>query len=234
MVDGVALSALDWWSEAGVDTLVDDLPRDWLAPTPVAEPVRAAPPSSPSAPAAPTALPATLETFRAFLLADATIPGPATLRIDAIGDPASGVAIVVDMPEAEDRASGRLLSGEVGALFDRMLGAIKLTREQIYLIPFSPARPTTGRLGAAEVKALAPLLVRHLTLAATKKLLLLGDAPVQALLQRPAATAREAVHLVSLGGTEIPAVASIHPRLVHLKREWRPLAWADLQRFAAL
>jgi DNA polymerase len=232
MVDGVALSALDWWTEAGVDTLVDDLPRDWLAPTPAAEPVRAAPLSP--APAAPAALPATLEAFRAFLLADAAIPGPAGMRIDAIGDPASGIAIVVDMPETEDRASGRLLSGEVGALFDRMLGAIKLVREQIYLIPFSPARPTTGRLGAADVRTLAPLLTHHLALAAPKKLLLLGDAPVQALLQRPAATARETVHPVMLGEVEIPAVASIHPRLVHLKREWRPLAWADLQRFEAL
>lgn len=232
MVDGVALSALDWWTEAGVDTLVDDDPRDWLAPARAAEPARVASPAP--APAAPAALPTTLDAFRAFLLADAAITGPANLRIDAIGDPASGLAIVVDMPEAEDRLSGRLLSGEVGALFDRMLGAIKLAREQIYLIPFSPARPTTGRLGAPEVKALAPLLIHHLTLAAPKKLLLLGDAPVQALLQRPAATAREAVHPVMLGGSEIPAVASIHPRLVHLKREWRPLAWADLQRFEAL
>lgn len=31
-----AASALAWWVDAGVDTLVDDAPRDWLAP-----PVRA-------------------------------------------------------------------------------------------------------------------------------------------------------------------------------------------------
>jgi DNA polymerase len=234
MVDGVALSALDWWTEAGVDTFVDDDPRDWLAPAPApsAEPARVASPSP--VPAPPAVLPNTLQAFRAFLLTDGAIPGPATMRIDAIGDPANGIAIVVDMPEAEDRISGRLLSGEVGALFDRMLGAIKLTREQIYLIPFSPARPTTGRLAAPDIKTLAPLLIRHLTLAAPRKVLLLGDAPVQALLQRPAATAREAVHPVLLGQTEILAVASIHPRLVQLKREWRPLAWADLQRFETL
>jgi len=29
------MSALDWWREAGVDTLVEDAPRDWLtAPMP--------------------------------------------------------------------------------------------------------------------------------------------------------------------------------------------------------
>jgi uracil-DNA glycosylase len=237
MADSVALSALDWWAEAGVDTLADDAPRDWLAAAPA--PVTAIPGTAVAAPVLPTpatavTLPDTLEAFRAFLLADAAIPGPANARIDAMGDPASGVAIVVDMPEAEDRASGSLLSGEVGALFDRMLGAIKLERSQIYLIPFSPARPTSGRLTEPQLKALKPFLLHHLGLVAPKKLLLLGDAPVQALFGQPAARTRDAEHATAIGGAKVPTVASIHPRLVNLNREWRPLIWADLQRFEKL
>lgn len=231
MLDSAALSALDWWMEAGVDTLADELPRNWLAPTaaPVAE---LSAPIAP-APAKPT-LPQTLSAFRAFLLSDPSIPGSPRNRVDARGDAASGLSIVVDMPEAEDRTSGSLLSGDVGALFDRMLAAINLDRERIYLIPFSPVRPTSGRLGAADIAALGPLLRHHLLLAAPRKLLLLGDAPVQALLGRPAATARDAVHAVPLGEAEIPTVASIHPRLVQMRRDYRALAWADLQRFETL
>jgi DNA polymerase len=234
MTDGVALSALDWWAEAGVDTLVDDLPRNWLAPV-AAEPQAARATATVGAPQAATpALPDTLEAFRAWLLADAAIPGAARTRIDAAGDATTGIAIIVDMPEAEDRTSGTLLSGEVGALFDRMLAAIKLSRDAVYLIPFSPARPTSGRLGTADLATLTPLLRQHLALAAPQKILLLGDAPVQALLRQPAAKAREAVHSVQVGTSEVPAIASIHPRLVHLKRDYRALAWDDLQRFAAL
>ena len=237
MVDGVALSALDWWAEAGVDTLADDSPRDWLAAAPA--PVIASPIRSETVPVLPTPataveLPDRLEALRAFLLGDAAIPGPANARIDASGDPASGVVVVVDMPEAEDRASGSLLSGEVGALFDRMMGAIQFQRGQFYLIPFSPARPTTGRLGEAHLKQLKPFLVRHLELAKPRKLLLLGDAPVQALLGQPAAKARDAEQSVSVGSLTVPTVATIHPRLVAMKREWRPLIWADLQRFEKL
>ena len=238
MMDGVALSALDWWAEAGVDALADDLPRDWLAapaaPVTVAETGSVARPTTLPSPAAAVTLPDTLSAFRAFLLSDSAIPGPANIRIDAMGDPGSGIAIVVDMPEAEDRASGSLLSGEVGALFDRMLGAIKLERAQAYLIPFSPARPTTGRLSEPLIKALKPLLLHHLALAAPKKLLLLGDAPVQALLGQPAAKARDAEHALPIGSSTVPTVATIHPRLVNMKREWRPLIWADLQRFETL
>jgi len=229
MIDGVALSALDWWAEAGVDTLADDSPRNWLAAAPVVtESVLAAPVQ------AKAALPDTLADFRAFLLADAGIPGPARGRVDASGDAASGIVLVVDMPEAEDRTSGNLLSGEVGALFDRMLGAIKLGRDQVYLIPFSPVRATTGRLGDAELAKLTPLLLHHLALAAPRKLLLLGDAPAQALLHKPAAQARDTVHSIVIGGSNVPTVASIHPRLVHLRRDYRALAWADLQRFETL
>jgi DNA polymerase len=237
MVDGVALSALDWWAEAGVDSLADDSPRDWLAAAPLV-PERVAPVAMERVAAVPTqakaALPDTLAAFRAFLLSDATIPGPIRGRVDASGDAASGIVIVVDMPEAEDRVSGDLLSGEVGALFDRMLGAIKLGRDQVYLIPFSPVRSTTGKLGDAELARLTPLLRHHLALAAARKLLLLGDAPVQALLRKPAAQARDAVHQIPIGDRDVPTVASIHPRLVHLRRDYRALAWADLQRFETL
>ncbi len=56
MLDALTRSTLDWWAEAGVDMLVEEAPRDWLArtpgaaPTPVvpAEPARPAPPADPT------------------------------------------------------------------------------------------------------------------------------------------------------------------------------------------
>jgi DNA polymerase len=247
MVDGVAASTLDWWAEAGVDVLVDDLPRNWLAPPP---PAAAAPAAgadaaafagravptvpAPAAAPAPVELPTDLAQFRRWLLTDPTLPGPAAARIDAAGDPTAGTVIVVDMPEAEDRAAGALLSGEIGALFDRMLAAITLGRDTIYLVPLSPARPSAGRLREADLARLTPLLLHHLALARPKRLLLLGDGPAQALLRLPAARAREAVHQIDIGGTPIAAVASLAPRLVHTQREYRAAAWADLQRFMTL
>jgi uracil-DNA glycosylase len=229
MLDGAAMSALDWWLEAGVDTLVDEQPRDWLAPIAPAV-VSAAPADA----AAPKALPNTLAAFRHWLLHEAELPGSVSARVDAAGDHAAGTVIVIDMPEDGDRAAGALLSGEVGALFNRMLAAIKLSREALYLLPFSPARPTVGRLNQADIATLTPLLLHHLALAQPKRLLLLGDAPAYALLQRPAARAREAVHKVEIGGHDVPAVVSIHPRLVNNRRDYRQHAWSDLQRFAEL
>jgi DNA polymerase len=238
VIDGLALSVLDWWAEAGVDTIVDDLPHDWLAAPPAtarAEPAEATP-SAPASAALPVAaaLPGTLADFRAWLLADPAVPGPAIARIDATGDPASGAMVILDMPEAADRAAGALLSGDVGLLFDRMLGAMKLTRADIYIVPFSPARPATGRLNESDSATLARLMRHHIALAAPKRLLLLGDAPTKALLGLPLAQARGEARPVEISEAAIPAIASFHPRFVAERPDYRKPAWADLQLFMAL
>jgi uracil-DNA glycosylase family 4 len=236
--DGLALSALDWWVEAGVDTIVDDLPYDWLstARPPVTEAATPNPNAPISAPAAANAnaLPATLVEYRRWLIADAPIPGPPDARIDALGDAATGTMVIVDMPEAEDRTSGTLLSGDAGALFDRMLAAMKLDRAAIYMAPFSPARPAIGRLGDADCKAFAPLMLHHIALAAPKRLLLLGDAPARALLGKTLAQARGETRSIDIAGVAVPAIASFHPRFVLERPDYRKPAWADLQMFMAL
>jgi DNA polymerase len=235
--DGLALSALDWWMEAGVDTIVDDLPHDWLS---TARPVMSEAPSAAatapvvSAPAAADALPATLAEYRRWLIAEAPIPGQPDARIDAMGDPATGTMVIVDMPEADDRASGNLLSGEAGALFDRMLAAMKLDRAAIYMVPFSPARPAIGRLSESDCSILAPLMRHHIALAAPQRLLLMGDAPARALLGKPLAQARGETHSMEIAGITIPTIASFHPRFVLERPDYRKPAWADLQMFMAL
>lgn len=240
MTDGLALSALDWWAEAGVDTIVDNVPYDWLS---VARPLTAEPDASAApvaltaivaSPAAPAPLPATLAEFRAFLQTDAQIPGPTAARIEPTGDPAGGTMVILDMPEPGDRASGALLSGDAGALFDRMLAAMKLDRSAIYLVPFSPARPASGRLSDGDSARLAPLMRHHIALAAPKRVLVLGDAPAKALLGKPLASARAATSLLDVAGVAIPAIASFTPRFVLERPDYRKPAWADLQLFMAL
>ena len=133
-----AASTLAWWAEAGVETLVGETPRNWRAESPKVAPRQttvtlASTPVAPIAkPAAP--LPDTLEGFTAwFLSADLPGAGPASQRIAPSGDAAAKLMILVDMPEAEDAMSRRLLSGEAGALFDRMLNALGFDLSLIHI-----------------------------------------------------------------------------------------------------
>jgi len=138
-----AESALSWWQEAGVDTLVGEAPRDWLNPK--AEAAASAAPA-----AAPTeTLPDSLAAFRDWLATTDSLPfaSPAATRIAPAGDAGAGLMVMTDMATAEDAAAGTIFSGEAGALVERMLAAIGRSRDTIYLAPFSPIRPPAGRIG---------------------------------------------------------------------------------------
>lgn len=230
MLDDQVLSALDWWEAAGVDTLIDESPRNWLAPVqPAARAIEAPAPPTPAA-----TLPAELAAFRQWLLADETVPGPPAARLDAAGDPASGTMIVIDMPEAADRAARALLGGDAGVLFDKMLAAMGLARDALYLAPLAPARPASGRLDGAQSATLARLMRHHIALVRPRRLLVLGDAAIQALLGEPCHKARGRVHAFSYEGGSAQAVASFHPRFLVQTPDRKAASWADLKLFMPL
>jgi len=138
------------------------------------------------------------------------------------------------MPDQGDRAASRLLSGDVGALFDKMLGAMNLSRDIAYLAPLSPARSASGRLTPEVIATLATLMRHHIGLVAPKRLLLLGDAPARALLGLGCVEARGRTHEVAGPSGPIPAIASFHPRLLIQTPDRKKAAWADLQLFMVL
>ena len=225
-----AASVLQWWSDAGVDVMVDEEPRDWLRPQakapPAPAPMADAPPSVPD-----EELPGQLDLFQSFLLSSERLSyaSPSAPRICPSGDPASGLMILADMPTGEDCASGILISGEAGRLFDRMLAAIGRDRESIYLAALSCLRSPDGRFSSDAAKDCATLARHHIGLVAPKALLLLGDACSKALLGLPVAKARGRWHEVAVYGGTVRALVTIPPtHLLNLPAA-KAQAWSDLQ-----
>ncbi|WP_114951444.1 uracil-DNA glycosylase family protein [Sphingosinicella terrae] len=226
-----AASALRWWEEAGVDTLVAETPRNWLAPETGA--VATSTPAvvrEPSAPAA-APMPETLEAFTAWLADAESLPyaTPSAPRIAASGDPAAGLMVLVDMPAPEDIAAGHLLAGEPGALFDRMLAAIGRSRDLLYLAPLSPIRTATGMLDAAGATALAEIARHHVGLVAPRALLLFGDACAKALLGRPISATRGKWQEINTKTGPVRTLSTIRPAKLLAVPALKKLAWEDLQ-----
>lgn len=215
-----AASALDWWEEAGVDVIVGEEPRDWLSP-------RAKAPDAAPAPPPPEALPDTLEAFQAWLATTDLIPfaAPSATRVGPTGDPASGLMIVIDMPSAE----GGLISGEAGALFDRMLAAIGRSRETIYLVSLSPLRPPTGTIGEKDAARLAEIARHHVGLAAPRALLLFGDLCGKALVGSAVAGARGRWHDLPTSAGRIKTLVTIRPEELVDRPGLKKFVWEDLQ-----
>lgn len=222
---GAAASALDWWREAGVDTLVEETPRAWLAE---AAPLRAPAANAEAAPAA-AALPATLAEFEAWRTSAAAPDANWGTPIAPSGAAASGLMVLLDMPEREDAAAGQLLSGEAGKLFDRMLAAIGRDRQSIYLASLAVARPGTGRIAPEAAGALADLARHHIALVRPKRLLVMGDAANRALLGTNAAGSGALFHIVHHDSGQTEAVATFHPRFLLDNPGQKARAWRDLQ-----
>ena len=219
MGTGWAASALDWWQEAGVDVIVGETPRDWLSAKPKAASVQSAP--------APAPLPDTLDAFHDWLATTADLPfaAPSARRERPVGDPASGLMVLVDMPSPE----GGLLAGEAGALFDRMLNAIGRSRETIYLASLSPIRTPTGLIDDAHLARLGEVARHHIGLVAPKTLLMFGDMCGKALVGAPVAGARGKWHEIPTASGPVKALVTIKPEKLNEMPSIKKLAWADLQ-----
>ena len=227
-----AASILSWWSEAGVDTLVAETPRDWL---------RAAPPPAPPAAAfaetplafteAEEELPGQLHLFQAWLASTDRLAfaAPSAPRICPSGDPASGLMILADMPSGEDCTDGVLMTGEAGRLFDRMLAAIGRDRNSIYLAALSCLRSPDGQLSGEPARRCADLARHQIGLVAPRALLLLGDACARAMLGLGVAQARGRWHEVATHAGPVRTLVTMKPDFLLSQPAHKARAWADLQ-----
>lgn len=249
----IAASLIRWWRDAGVDVLVDDAPRQWLkvadplsAGKGVAErceagrgfdslreaplPGRFATVSLPTRDGDRGKLPPTLPELLAWMRESPDVPEAAwgRTRILPAGDPTSGLMILSDMPERGDAEAGRLLAGEVGDLFDKMLAAIGRSRETVWLAPIATVR-SIGRVPVDCALRLTEIARHQVALVAPKRLLIMGETPNRALIGEDWQTRRGALHSINLDGVEVEAVATFHPRLLLERPAAKKQAWADLQ-----
>ncbi len=219
-----AASALEWWSDAGVDTLVEDELRDWFAaPAPQVRPLAVT-----SVPAADLP-PDTLDAFVTWRMGDA-VPeaGWNALRIPVAPQKNPSLMILTDLPEADDSAEAGWMTGPVGALLDRMLAAIGEVRESVVIAGIAHARPLTGRIPADAQATLDDLAHRLVKLVAPQRLLLFGAEPCRALLG--ADGQRGGLRTLNHDGIACPTIATFHPRFL-LER---PLAKAETWRHLQL
>jgi DNA polymerase len=217
---GALASTLEWWRDAGVDTLVDDAPRDWLARNPTPAPAIAPPAPAPiEAP-----LPDTLDAFVAWRLSSEAPEGARGPAIPPEGQQGAAIAVVIDCP-----GDTALLGEDEARLFERMLAAIGLTREAVYLASLTTVRPIGGRIPPEQLGQLGDLLRHHLSLAAPRRVLVMGQAASRALLATDDARPPRNLHAVNLNDVTIEVVPSLSLGVLLKKPALKAEAWKDLQ-----
>ena len=135
-----------------------------------------------------------------------------------------------------DEKAGQPLAGDPGKLFDNMLAAVGLSREQdVYVTQLVKCRPASANGGdraptADEAAACRPFLERELALSGAGTVLTLGQIAANGLLGKPLseplAGSRGSVH----AWREAALVATLHPGELLRRGLDKALAWADLCR----
>lgn len=233
-----ASALVGWWNLAGVDTCVSEETVDWFAVRPkvasplqtqsnlIAMPARAVP-----------AVPETLSAFHEWLeqsqdILEANWVGS---RILPTGPQAPRLMVVLDMPDADDRASQPdYLSGDSGRLLEGMLRAIGLRRENIYLCALAIKRPPGGILPQDVRTALATRMRHHISLVAPEALLLLGDGTSRALLTVDAPSPNKNLLFINHNKGKLPGVAAFHPRLMLNQPSAKAECWRALQQLSGV
>lgn len=244
-----AAELLRWYVEMGVDAVVEEAPRDRLAEArrPVVPERQEAVPAARHVAAPGDATEAArqlarsapdLDALRALLerFEGCALRATAKSLVFADGNPAGRVMFVGEAPGAEEDRIGKPFVGRSGQLLDRMLAAIGLDREKVYIANIIPWRPPGNRTPTPQEAAVCqPFIERQIELADPDILVCLGGPSAQALLgtKDGILKSRGRWTTYATGKREIKALATLHPAYLLRQPLQKRLAWRDFKALRA-
>jgi DNA polymerase len=152
----------------------------------------------------------------------------ATNAVPGEGDPKAQLVCVGEAPGAKEDETGRPFVGQAGQLLTKILAAIDLTREQVFICNVLKHRPPGNRNPLPEeVEACSPYLIRQLELIKPKVIVAFGTFAAQTLLQTktPLGQLRGLVHRYH----GIPLIVTYHPAALLRNPAWKRPTWEDVK-----
>lgn len=144
------------------------------------------------------------------------------------------IMFVGECPGAREDATGRPFAGHAGQLLDKMLIAMGLSRDAVYLTNCVGCRPPAGRQPEPdEITACLPFLTGRIRALRPKVLVALGGTAAQTLIRtrKGVADLRGKWHTFGQGQDAIPVRVTYHPAFLLRPQgaQCKQAAWRDLQ-----
>lgn len=144
------------------------------------------------------------------------------------GNPQAELLCVGEAPGANEDEQGRPFVGEAGQLLTKILAAIDLPREAVYICNVLKHRPPANRDPLPdEVAACQPFLRRQLLTVKPRVIVALGRFAAQTLLgtTTPLGKLREQIHFYH----GIPVIVTYHPAALLRNEAWKRPTWSDVK-----
>jgi uracil-DNA glycosylase len=201
---------------------------DWESASPAPASVPAPePPLAPAPAAAPLdwdALAAAVAGCRACELAKTR-----TKTVFGVGNRQAQLLVIGEAPGADEDRAGEPFVGRAGQLLDRMLAAIGLTRETVYIANILKCRPPNNRNPLpAEVACCQGYLRRQIELIRPRLILSVGAVSAQNLLGTDTPVGKLRGRWFAYGPEAVPLRVTYHPAYLLRSPEQKARAWDDL------
>jgi uracil-DNA glycosylase family 4 len=159
---------------------------------------------------------------RCPLYATAKNPVPGT------GNPNADFMIVGEAPGANEDEQGVPFVGQAGQLLTKIIGAINLSRDDVFIANVLKHRPPGNRNPLPEeVTACSPYLVRQIELVRPKVILALGTFAAQTLLETKSTIGKLRGQIHRYYG--VPLIVTYHPAALLRNPAWKRPTWEDVQ-----
>jgi uracil-DNA glycosylase family 4 len=152
----------------------------------------------------------------------------ATNPVPGEGNPDADFMCVGEAPGATEDETGRPFVGAAGQLLTKILGAIDLRREDVYICNVLKHRPPGNRNPRPEeVTACSPYLIRQIELIRPKVILALGTFAAQTLLETKLSIGKLRSQIHRYYG--VPLIVTYHPAALLRNPSWKRPAWEDVK-----
>ena len=177
----------------------------------------------------------TLDAFREEICTCTRCPLGATRNqfVFGSGDPNAGIMFVGEAPGADEDQSGLPFVGAAGQLLTKIIEAMGLSREEVYICNILKCRPPGNRdPQPEEIAQCEPYLKRQIDLVQPRVLCTLGRFAAQTLLRSDLTMGRLRQSEHRYEG--IPLVATYHPAALLRNPQWKRPTWEDIKKVRRL
>jgi uracil-DNA glycosylase len=148
------------------------------------------------------------------------------------GNEKATLMLIGEGPGEEEDKTGNVFVGKAGQLLTKMMKAINLEREEIYITNIVKCRPPGNRNpNSKEVAACLPYLSEQIELVQPKLLLLLGRVAAVSLFHIEQTLGKYRNKPLYFQG--IKTYITYHPSALLRNPKWKMPAWEDLQKLKA-
>jgi DNA polymerase len=145
------------------------------------------------------------------------------------GNPKARLMFIGEGPGADEDATGRPFVGRAGQLLDKIIAAIGLKREDVYISNVVKCRPPQNRTPERdEVATCEQFLFRQIAVIQPQVIVALGSPAFQCLLRTKEPISRARGEWRDLGGIKV--MPTFHPAYLLRSPEKKREAWEDMKK----